>query len=367
MHVSCALMARTSHPGISQRTLADGSVRYLARVRGADRKQVSQQFTTVRDAKAFIARVRNESHQGEYVNKARGEITLAEFAKHWQSTRVDIKVSTAVRDETMIRIHILSRFGPRSLNSLVREDGQKLIAEMSKTHSPSTIRKVVTLFTAMLDEAVNARRIKAHGLAKLKMPPIAKRERRALTPNEVDQLATAIGAKYSSLIYFLSYSGLRIGEATALRHRHLDRKASTVKVVATLGEIQGKLVETTPKTKAGRRTVTIPATVMAMLPTGLPDDYVFTGREGGALRYTGFRTREFNRAVTSAGLGRLTIHDLRGTYISALYASGASPAVVMAQVGHSDSRMALDAYASATERSQQTAIDGLEKLITEQR
>ena len=128
-------MARTSHPGISQRTLADGSVRYLARVRGADRKQVSQQFTTVRDAKAFIARVRNESHQGEYVNKARGEITLAEFAKQWQSTRVDIKASTAVRDETMIRIHILSRFGPRTLNSLASPNATR--------PNPSTIKPVI--------------------------------------------------------------------------------------------------------------------------------------------------------------------------------------------------------------------------------
>jgi integrase len=55
------------------------------------------------------------------------------------------------------------------------------------------------------------------------------------------------------------HSGLRIGEATALRRR--DVSAGSVTVRSTAVEIKGVWQEQPPKTRAGRRPVPVPQTV----------------------------------------------------------------------------------------------------------
>ena len=50
----------------------------------------------------------------------------------------------------------------------------------------------------------------------------------------------------------------------------------------------------------------------------------------------------------------MTNHTLRRTFASLLYEAGASPAYVMAQMGHTDASLALQIYAKAMERSRDT-------------
>jgi integrase len=49
-----------------------------------------------------------------------------------------------------------------------------------------------------------------------------------------------------------------------------------------------------------------------------------------------------------------TNHTLRRTYASLLYEAGASPAYVMAQMGHRSSALALEVYARKMERERDT-------------
>ena len=51
----------------------------------------------------------------------------------------------------------------------------------------------------------------------------------------------------------------------------------------------------------------------------------------------------------------VTNHSLRRTFASLLYEAGASPAYVMAQMGHRSSQLALEVYARRMERSRDTA------------
>jgi hypothetical protein len=50
----------------------------------------------------------------------------------------------------------------------------------------------------------------------------------------------------------------------------------------------------------------------------------------------------------------VTNHTLRRTFASLLYEAGASPAYVMAQMGHSSSALALEVYARKMERQRDT-------------
>jgi hypothetical protein len=56
-----------------------------------------------------------------------------------------------------------------------------------------------------------------------------------------------------------------------------------------------------------------------------PEAFVFTARQGGPLRVTGFRARVGRPATRAAGLDGLRIHDLRHTAVALWIAAGANP------------------------------------------
>ena len=72
-----------------------------------------------------------------------------------------------------------------------------------------------------------------------------------------------------------------------------------------------------------------------------------------------------NKKRREAGLAPIqdgvTNHSLRRTFASLLYEAGASPAYVMAQMGHTSSALALDIYARVIQRKRDTGerVDAL--------
>jgi len=75
-----------------------------------------------------------------------------------------------------------------------------------------------------------------------------------------------------------------------------------------------------------------------------------------------------NAALVKAGrqpiAGRITNHSLRRTYASLLYETGATPAYVMAQMGHTSPALALEVYAKKMARSRDTG-ERMDALIRE--
>lgn len=96
-----------------------------------------------------------------------------------------------------------------------------------------------------------------------------------------------------------------------------------------VSEVSGAgMVEGSTKTRAGRRTVTLPRRVMADLEqhrtafgTG---SLVFTSTDGAQVRANNLRRREWAAAIAQAGLDGLTFHGTRHTGVSLWVAAGAS-------------------------------------------
>jgi integrase len=76
-------------------------------------------------------------------------------------------------------------------------------------------------------------------------------ERVFLTHREVDALARACDSS-TDFVRLLAYTGLRVGEATALRVRDIDLDRGRIRVVRTLSDVGGQLVEESPKTHQHR-------------------------------------------------------------------------------------------------------------------
>ncbi|MEO7837534.1 MAG: tyrosine-type recombinase/integrase [Acidimicrobiales bacterium] len=108
----------------------------------------------------------------------------------------------------------------------------------------------------------------------------------------------------------------------------------------------GEVIEDDPKSRAGRRTVALPAVLVAELERhravfgcgAAPDGYVFESAEGTPLERSNFRQRVWLPATRSVGLDGLRFHNLRQTAGTLAARTGATTKELMARLGHASPR-----------------------------
>ena len=156
-----------------------------------------------------------------------------------------------------------------------------------------------------------------------------------------------------------AFTGMRRGEVLALRWKDIDFDRSTLQVAQVVEETKAGLAIKEPKTDRSRRTITLPARLVQelrlhrkeqlehRLKLGLGKDerdLVFPIWNGD-LRIPVNFTREFARAVATAGIPHVTFHGLRHTHITHLLRSGVPVHVVSARAGHATPSITLNIYA----------------------
>jgi integrase len=163
---------------------------------------------------------------------------------------------------------------------------------------------------------------------------------------------------------------LRWGEATALRRSDVDTAAGTVRVQVAYVQLRdGSMVQGPPKSRAGVRTVSLPAAVVARLVEHLAqhvgperDALVFTGPQGKALRRSNFNgLLGWKAAVEAVGVPALTFHDLRHTGATLAARTGASLRDLMQRIGH-DSTAAIR-YQHASREADEAIAAAIEDAI----
>ena len=111
-----------------------------------------------------------------------------------------------------------------------------------------------------------------HGLiprnpaAAVKSPGVARKESHHLSGADVQKLlAAAEGQRYHLVLVLIASTGLRRGEALALRWSDVDLDTGLLKVAGTLNRVNGALTISEPKTARSRRTVPLPPPLVSML------------------------------------------------------------------------------------------------------
>ncbi|HSE70232.1 MAG TPA: site-specific integrase, partial [Nocardioidaceae bacterium] len=168
-----------------------------------------------------------------------------------------------------------------------------------------------------------------------------------LSHAQVEELALACPG-YELFVRVLAYTGMRWGEATAVRVRRVDLMKRRIEVVHTAIELNGEMTYGTPKTHQ-RRSVPVPRSLVDALAKHVagkaPDDLVFTTTRGDVMRNHNFRSRVFVPAAERIGMPGLTPHDLRHTAASLAVQAGANVKAVQRMLGHASAAMTLDVYA----------------------
>ncbi len=168
-----------------------------------------------------------------------------------------------------------------------------------------------------------------------------------LTAAELARVLEAVPESWRALASVLAFTGLRWGEATALRWEDvvLDR-AEPHNAHARVRRSNWRGVELTPKTRAGKRVVPLPPPLPELLvaqrqrleQAGLGAcPWVFPNHDGEMVRGTPL-SKVLSAACKNAGVRRITVHGLRRTFNNLLRRVAAG-IVTRSMLGHTNEAM----------------------------
>jgi integrase len=153
---------------------------------------------------------------------------------------------------------------------------------------------------------------------------------------------------YADLIMLMGTVGLRFNEAVALKGSDLDFDKNVITVQRTFSDLNGHLIEQSPKSGVAR-VIPLPDSLRPALLTRKlhagPTGYLWVAGNGAPLRHSNFSRRLWKPALKAAGIEqRFTLHDLRHTAASWLVQSGCNISHLASMLGHQDSAVTLRRY-----------------------
>ena len=165
---------------------------------------------------------------------------------------------------------------------------------------------------------------------------------------------------------------MRQGELFGLHWADIDFEAMTARVERQAVESRGCVKIKPPKTKAGRRTLTLSAPVvsalsdrrrLAMAEGHAGSNFVFTNQRGGVVRRSNFGNRHWRKLLERLSLEHRGFHHCRHTAATLMLAGGVPLHVVSRVLGHSKPSITLDLYAHYIEADGGQAADVMARAV----
>ena len=352
--------------------LKNGTFSYKACWRDPSKKIKSRTFRLKKDAQRFLIEMESKKNEGTYLDPNLGKMRLSEFWDYFiRTSGSGLAESTRALYSMQARRYILPHLGDFQLRAITKPKVKEFLADLQAAGlgTPS-INSVHRLLRRVLAVAVEDGRIAVNPASRVQAPKTTKGEMHYLTAKEVSSLADQVEQRYRTLVYFLAFTGTRIGEAAALRRKNVDLLKRQAHIVEASKEVGGKLYLGATKTEKSR-TVFLPTFLADMLAKHIEefvdpknkDALVFTTSTGSTVRQTGFRRRTFKPAAARAGLtAGLRPHDLRHTAVALAIEAGWHPKKIQEMLGHSSIEVTLGTYGHLFSTLHSEGADQLDAL-----
>jgi integrase len=215
--------------------------------------------------------------------------------------------------------HARRRFGTRAPESLTKGEVEDWRAELPAGSKHDAFRTFRMAWTWARKRGL----VQSDPTADISNPRRRRHERRPIEVfaswEEVESLATELGAVYGALVTLMVATGLRPEEAFALTRADVtydhEKRSGVLHIRRRYS--QGRFMEST-KTHVDRR-VPFGARVYAALrglPARVDTALLFATPRGCPIDADAFRNREWLPALRAAGLPRRTLYSTRHTFIT---------------------------------------------------
>jgi len=345
-------------------------------------------YVTVRgkrsDAERELTRLLSAADGGTLVEPRK--TTVAEYIRTWLDGAHGLSAKTLERYRELSEAQIVPHLGAVVLQRLrpsaVQEWHEKLLARGGKKGRPLSARTVGhahRVLHRVLQRAVETE-VLARNVASAISPPTVESDEVEIL--DADQIALVLERLLGHLLYEISAlalaTGMRRGELLGLRWTDIDLDSAVVKVERSLEETKAGLRFKPPKTKRGRRSISLPPSAVQVLrdhkirqlerriSLGLgkldSDALVFCEIDGSPMSPRSI-TGAWRRACVSRKLPLVMLHALRHTHASALIAAGLDVVTISRRLGHANPTVTLNTYAHLFRQTDSVAAEAIEAAM----
>ena len=356
---------------------------WTIRYRDPSGNQHRRTFNRRIEAEQHLRQIGIAKDRGQFIDPADAKTRVDEWINDWHESRLNLRPSTETRDRTYINRYIIPHLGRHQLGHLTATRVRKWVATLNETLAPATTRKAHQLLRAALQAAVVDRMIPTNVCEGTSLPAMTEPTHRYLAMPEVHDLANSIDERFQAFVYVGALAGLRPGELAALRLSNLDLANQRLTITHTAVELSGVITYGAPKTAAAKRTISIGKALTGILTVHLDDfgpgsnvthitgvtdtttsPLVFTATDGGPLRLTNLRRRQWRKAVVGSVGAPMRIHDLRHTSAALAIAQGVHPKVLQERLGHRDIQTTFNVYGGLFHGFDEGIADALDGAFT---
>ncbi|WP_077389500.1 tyrosine-type recombinase/integrase [Mobilibacterium timonense] len=307
-------------------------------------------FDSKREAQLAAAEIIAKAEPAKAKN-----ITYCEIYELWlESYRLSVKESTLRHTEQIFRDHILPAFSSMRVQDITPLQCQQWTTAQVKK-DPAAAGRRFNYFSKVLDFAFKQGVIDKNPALMIDRPKKSKSGRSAkagmnfYTKEELEQFLhlceERLPLQWYVFFRLLAYSGLRRGEAIALKWEDIDFRKRTIRITKTVthGE-QGAYISDTPKTDKSNRVIMLDDKTLQLIHSlKCKSEYVFPNSKG-SFTTPSMVIRMMHRAVDGTDLRYISPHGLRHTHCSLLFSAGVSIPEVQDRLGHTDVKTTIDVY-----------------------
>ena len=375
---------------IKKYTTKNGETRYLFQTylgidpaTGKERRTTRRGFKTMKEAKQAERNLLLDVEENGLPSNQSDcfqDPTFEELASLWlENYKTTVKPSTFENVKSKVEKMTEEHFKELKLKKITVAYCQRVVIELSKNYV--LYNHYLSVINRIFKYAVLMDILDSNPFDKVIKPKSRQTQRKGnfLTKEELKEFLklaqTATLSYFFPLVHLMSYTGLRQGEALALKWSDIDFENKKITVDKTATRIKEKQTLQTPKTKNSKRVISIDPTTLSILKSWKKDqikiyfkngkhfegddNFIFTNQRGDWVHIHNF-IRYFKRFIADHGIKPITPHGLRHTHASLLFSAGVEPKNISDRLGHSTVQITLDLYTHITEEQRS---DTVEKLL----
>ena len=334
---------------------------------------------------------KQEVLSGEYI--APEKMTFAAFVAEWEKKFAEKELSETTYLGHMSRLdnHILPVIGHQSmdgirsmmildlLSNLTRKDGKEgPLSNYAKEDVYKTLNSVFKY-------AVQWRIISNNPMEGVNKPKDKHEEEKEVNVYEPEEIAALFKAAENEPFHWRMFitlaitAGIRRGENLGLEWSKIDLVNSIIDIKQTIVEGKNGALIKGPKSKASKRLVTLPPSVVDELKryrthwmnekqrmgvrwTEREREWLFCNEDGSHF-YPTTPTAWWRKFTKRAEIRHIRLHDLRHTSATLLIAQGVHAKTIADRLGHSRIQVTMDTYGHVLRSADQAAADTFEILF----
>jgi len=348
----------------------------LERINGKRHRRFVTVKGTYKDAQKELTRLLSSADDGTLPDPTR--MTVGEYLRAYLDSALRLSPKTLERYRELAERQVIPHLGEIKLQKLRPEQIEQWHAALlAGGLAARTVGHAHRVLSSVLKRAVENGTLARNVAAIRKPPKVEQEEIEILSADQISAILDGLAGHALHPIAALAVSsGLRRGELLGLQWADIDLDAATLRVERSVEETRAGLRVKPPKTKRGRRNITLPPEGVTMLRAhrkwqielrlalgqGGQPSLVFTTIEGGLLSPNGI-SRSWRQTCAARKLPRVQFHALRHTHASTLIRAGVDVLTISRRLGHSSASMTLDVYGHLMEGADAAAAKAIEGML----